>query len=98
MISCFCALNNGHTLSDKRFELFKSRQYCDNPYCTCYNQVGQDNRALGALIRPDAALFEKRYLKKNPCYGARISRQNTDGQRIIILEGIQTIHALIEHY
>jgi len=30
-------------LSKTEFDLLKSSQYCDNPSCSCYNQVGADN-------------------------------------------------------
>ena len=42
-------------LSDKEFEQFKSRQYCDNPDCPCYNQVGQDNIRVNS--RPKGQLY-----------------------------------------
>ena len=31
------------TMSDKDFNIFKSHQYCDNPACSCYKQVGIGN-------------------------------------------------------
>ena len=31
------------SLSKEEFDLLKSRQFCDNPECSCYNQVGVDN-------------------------------------------------------
>jgi hypothetical protein len=37
---------NHKVMSDKEFNEFKSHQYCDNPSCSCYGQVGLGNISI----------------------------------------------------
>lgn len=36
-------------MTKEEFHLFKSHQYCDNPVCVCYGQVGQWNLKINSL-------------------------------------------------
>lgn len=38
-------------LSKEEFDLLKSRQYCDNPLCSCYNQVGVNNIRINSRAK-----------------------------------------------
>jgi hypothetical protein len=42
-------------MSDKDFELLKSHQYCDNPNCTHYGQVGANNLFINS--RPHGQIY-----------------------------------------
>jgi hypothetical protein len=37
---------NPKVMSDKDFNTFKSYQYCDNPSCSCFEQVGLGNISI----------------------------------------------------
>lgn len=38
-------------LSKEEFDLLKSRQYCDNPSCDCYNKVGENNIKINSRAK-----------------------------------------------
>lgn len=42
-------------LSKENFDLLKSRQYCDNPSCSCYNQIGLKNIKINS--RPKGQVY-----------------------------------------
>lgn len=42
-------------LNKEDFDLLKSRQYCDNPTCSCYNQVGSNNIRINS--RPKGQIY-----------------------------------------
>jgi len=55
MIFVLCIQKRIHMLTKEEFDLLKSRQYCDNPTCSCFNQVGVNNIRINS--RPKGQVY-----------------------------------------